>query len=65
VEALAPAVENGKRQGGDLWAQAGRAQIALPVERLRRSPASAEAVAIGALRVMGAWYMTWRPVWWK
>ncbi len=56
VEALAPAIEAGKRLGGELWDQAGRAQIALQVERLRRSPILAEAVASGALHVVGAWY---------
>ncbi len=56
VEALAPAVGLGKRAQGDPWDQAGRAQIALQVDRLRRSPILAEAVAEGALRVVGAWY---------
>lgn len=56
VEALEPAVENGKRLGGDLWEQAGRAQIALQVDRLKRSPVLAEAVADGALCVVGTWY---------
>jgi carbonic anhydrase len=56
VEALTPAVEAGKRLAGDLWEQAGRTQIALQVDRLRRSPILAEAVNDGTLRVVGAWY---------
>jgi carbonic anhydrase len=56
VEALAPAVEQGRRQGGDLWEQAGRAQIELQVELLKRSPVLATAIKDGALKVMGAWY---------
>ena len=56
VHALAPAVEQGKRLGGDLWEQAGRAQVALQVEQLRRSPILSAAVKDGALQVVGAWY---------
>jgi carbonic anhydrase len=56
VHALAPAMEQGKRLGGDLWEQAGRAQIALQVERLKHSPVLATAVKDGPLRIAGAWY---------
>jgi carbonic anhydrase len=56
VNALTPAVEHGRRLGGDLWEQAGRAQVALQVDRLRRSPVLAAAVHEGTLRVVGAWY---------
>ena len=56
VEAMAPAVEQGKRQGGDLWEQAGRAQISLQVEKLKRSPVLGTAVEDGTLKVLGAWY---------
>jgi carbonic anhydrase len=56
VDALTPAVEHGRRLGGDLWEQAGRAQVALQVDRLRRSPVLAAAVQDGTLRVVGAWY---------
>jgi len=56
VSALAPAVERGKRLGGDLWEQAGRAQVVLQVEQLKHSPILATAVQDGALQVVGAWY---------
>ena len=56
VEALAPAVEAGKKAGGDVWDQAVRAQIALVVERLRYSPILERAVAEERLRIVGAWY---------
>jgi carbonic anhydrase len=56
VEALAPAVEHGKRQGGDLWEQAGRAQIAMQVDRLRCAPVLATALKNKELLVVGAWY---------
>jgi len=56
VNALTPAVEYGRRLGGDLWDQAGRAQVSLQVDRLRRSPVLAAAVQEGTLRVVGAWY---------
>jgi carbonic anhydrase len=56
VQALAPAVEQGKRLGGDVWEQAGKAQIALQVERLMHSPVLSEAVESGALKVAAAWY---------
>ena len=56
VQALAPAVEQGKRLGGDIWDQAGRAQTTLQVERLKHSPVLVEAVESGLLKVVGAWY---------
>jgi carbonic anhydrase len=56
VNALTPAVEHGRRLGGDLWDQAGRAQVALQVDRVGRSPVLAAAVHEGRLRVVGAWY---------
>ncbi len=56
VDALVPAVEQGKRLGGDVWDQAGHAQVALLVERLKRSPVLSAAVDSGVLKVVGAWY---------
>jgi len=56
VQALVPAVEQGKRLGGDHWEQAGRAQVALQVDQLKRSPILATAVEEGTLKVVGAWY---------
>jgi carbonic anhydrase len=56
VEALAPAVEAGRHHDGDLWDEAGRAQVAQQVARLSRAPILAEGVAKGELRVVGAWY---------
>ena len=56
VEELTPAVEAGKRAGGEVWDQAVRAQIALVVERLRHSPILERAVADERLRVVGAYY---------
>jgi len=56
VEALAPAVAQGKRLGGDPWDQSGLAQVALQVEQLRRSPVLQAAARGGKLRVIGAWY---------
>ncbi|MEW6669165.1 MAG: carbonic anhydrase [Thermodesulfobacteriota bacterium] len=56
VESLAPAVELGKRAGGDVWDCAVRAQIELVVTRLKRSPILAPAVEAGALKIVGAWY---------
>jgi carbonic anhydrase len=56
VEALAPAVEQGKREGGDVWDRAVRAHIVLLVDRLKRSPILAPAVEAGKLKIVGAWY---------
>jgi carbonic anhydrase len=56
VEALAPAVEQGVRLGGDVWEGAGRAQVTLKVEQLRRAPVLAPAVKAGVLNIVGAWY---------
>lgn len=56
VEALALAVEQGKRAGGDHWDQAGRVQVELLVKQLKHSPILATAVEEGRLRVVGAWY---------
>jgi len=56
VEALRPAVEHGKRLGGDVWDGAGRAQAAILVEHLKRSPILSAAIEAGALQVVGAWY---------
>jgi carbonic anhydrase len=56
VQALAPAVERGKRLRGDVWEQAGRGQVTLQVERLKHSPVLAEAIESRALKVVGAWY---------
>jgi carbonic anhydrase len=56
VEALAPAVENGKRLGGDLGEHAGRARIALQVDRLRCAPVLATALKNKELLVVDAWY---------
>jgi len=56
VEALTPAVEQGEHSEGDIWERAGRAQVALQVERLKGTPVLATAVENGALNVVGAWY---------
>ena len=56
VESLAPAVEQGKREGGDVWDRAVRAQIELLVAHLNRSPILAPAVEAGTLKIVGAWY---------
>ena len=56
VKSLAPAVEQGKRGGGDVWDRAVRAQIELLVARLKRSPILAPAVEAGTLKIVGAWY---------
>jgi carbonic anhydrase len=56
VDALAPAVEQGKQKGGDIWKQVARAQIELTTERLRRVPIMQKAIAAGELKVVGAWY---------
>ena len=56
VEALAPAVEAGKKAGGDVWDGAVRAQIALLVEKLKHSPILATAVETEKLKIVGAWY---------
>lgn len=56
VEALAPAVEQGKKAGGDVWDGAVRAQIELLVAQLKRSPILAPAVEAGTLMIVGAWY---------
>ncbi|MBN1106737.1 MAG: carbonic anhydrase [Deltaproteobacteria bacterium] len=56
VQSLAPAVEQGKRMGGDVWECAARAQIELLVARLNHSPILAPAVEAGKLKIVGAWY---------
>lgn len=56
VEALTPAIEMGKRAGGDVWEQAGRAQIELLVAQLKHSPILATAVEDGTLKIAGMWY---------
>jgi carbonic anhydrase len=56
VEALAPAVEQGKKAGGDVWDRAVRAQIELLVAQLKGSPILAPAVEAGTLKIVGAWY---------
>lgn len=56
LDALAPAVEAGKKAGGDVWEQAVRAQISLTVNRLRRWPYLRRAIAMERLRIVGAWY---------
>lgn len=56
IEALAPAIQAGKRAGGDEWDGAVRAQIALLVEKLKHSPILAEAVEAGTLKIVGMWY---------
>ncbi|HNS03932.1 MAG TPA: carbonic anhydrase [Anaerolineae bacterium] len=56
VEALAPAVEQARRLGGDLWSQTVRAQIGLAVDQLHRTPLLANAVATGSLKIVGACY---------
>jgi carbonic anhydrase len=56
VKALEPAVEAGKRRGGDLWQAASRAQVTLQVEQLKQAPVLSAAVGAGTLKVVGAWY---------
>jgi carbonic anhydrase len=56
VEALAPAVEQGRLLDGDLWEGAGRAQVELQVQRLKRAPVLSTALEVGALKIVGAWY---------
>ncbi len=56
VEALAPAVEAGKRAGGDPWDGAVRAQIVLLVEKLKHSPILVTAVEEEKLMIVGAYY---------
>lgn len=56
VEALAPAVEKGKKIAGDPWDNAVRAQIALLVTKLKHSPVLAGAVKTGKLLIVGAYY---------
>ena len=56
VEALAPAVEQGRRMGGDPWNQAVRAQISLVVNQLRQTPLLKNALAEGTLKIVGAYY---------
>jgi carbonic anhydrase len=56
VEALAPAVEAGKRAGGDPWDGAVRAQVALLVEKLKHSPILVTAVEEEKLMIVGAYY---------
>lgn len=56
VEALAPAVDQGRRMGGDLWYEAVWAQISLVVRQLQQVPLLADAVAKGSLKIVGACY---------
>ena len=56
VEALAPAVEQGRRMGGDTWKQTVRAQISLVVNQLHQTPLLKNAVAQGTLKIVGAYY---------
>lgn len=56
VEALAPAVEQGKRMGSDPWNQAVRAQISLVVKQLHQVPLLQGAVTCGKLKIIGAIY---------
>lgn len=56
VEALAPAVEAGKKAGSDPWDGAVRAQISLLVKKLKHSPILVNAVKTGKLLIVGAYY---------
>ena len=56
VEALTPAVEQGRRMGGDPWKQAVRAQIGLVVNQLHQTTLLKNAVAEGTLKIVGAYY---------
>lgn len=56
VEALAPAVEQGRQMDGDRWNQAVRAQIDLVIQRLSQTPIMQAAIAAGELKLVGACY---------
>ncbi len=56
VEALAPAVEQGRRMRSDVWNRAVRAQISLVVEQLHQVPLLNDAVARDKLKIVGANY---------
>ena len=56
VEALAPAVEAGKKAGGDPWDAAVRAQIGLLVDTLKHVPILSAAVEARKLLIVGAYY---------
>ncbi|OQY43835.1 MAG: hypothetical protein B6240_11645 [Desulfobacteraceae bacterium 4572_87] len=56
VEALTPAIEQGKRMGGDVWDQAVRAQIELLVEQLKHSEILSTGVENGTLKIVGMLY---------
>jgi carbonic anhydrase len=56
VEALTPAVEQGKQAGGDTWDEAVRAQIELLVNQLKHTPILGTAVDEGVLKIVGACY---------
>jgi carbonic anhydrase len=56
VEALAPAVKQGKRMSTDPWNGAVRAQVGLMVQQLHQVPLLARAVAGGSLKIVGACY---------
>jgi len=56
VEALSPAIEQGKRMGGDVWDQAVLAQIELLVAQLKHSAILSTAVENGTLKIVGMLY---------
>lgn len=56
VEGLAQAVERGRQLGGDVWNEAGRAQVQFVVARLRAVPIMRLAIDAGRLAIVGAWY---------
>lgn len=56
VEGLAQAVEQGRQAGGDVWNDAGRAQVQLVVARLQTVPIMQRAIEAGQLAIVGAWY---------
>lgn len=56
VESLAPAVAQVRRAEGDLWEQAGRANVALQVEQIKHLPVLGAAVESGRLAVTGGYY---------
>ena len=56
VEVLTPAVEQGKRMGGDLWNQTVLAQIELLVAQLKHSAILSTGVENGTLKIVGMLY---------
>lgn len=56
VEGLAQAVERGRQLGGDVWNEAGRAQVQFVVARLKAAPIMRLAIDAGRLAIVGAWY---------